>query len=106
MELPKVECVFDMSQSAYCLKPKGSHVGLSGDEIEEAARRCNSHKKLKTLLRDSTNILTGLMQEEQTVDTDCPTTFSHHTLQKLTRQRKANKQALKEAEKLHKRIVI
>lgn len=51
MELPEVECVFDTSRSIYCLKPKGSHVGLSGDEIEEVARRCNSHEKLRELAR-------------------------------------------------------
>lgn len=50
MELPEVECVFDTSRSIYCLKPKGSHVGLSGDEIEEVARRCNSHEKFKDAL--------------------------------------------------------
>lgn len=56
----------------------------------------NSHKEFRKLLNDSTNILTRLMQEHQIIDTDCPTTFSHRILQKLTRQRKANKQALKE----------
>lgn len=50
MELPEVECVFDTSRSIYCLKPKGSHVGLSGDEIEEVARRCNSHEKFKDII--------------------------------------------------------
>lgn len=59
----------------------------------------NSHKKLVGLLRDSTNIFTGLIQENDILDTDCPTTFSHNTLQKITRQRKANKQALSETEK-------
>lgn len=66
------------------------------DYIDQAI---NGYEKFKTLLRDSTNILTALLQEHQIVDTDCPTTFSHYTLQHLTRQRKANKQALKEAEK-------
>lgn len=73
---------------------------LSEERAKYLVQAINSHeKKLVRLLRDSTNILTGLMQEHQVVDTDCPTTFSHYTLQKLTRQRKANKQALKEAEK-------
>lgn len=52
MELPEVECVFDTSRSIYCLKPKGSHVGLSGDEIEEVARRCNSYEKYKKALEE------------------------------------------------------
>lgn len=69
------------------------------EELEMIAHRFNNHEEFKTLLRDSTNILTGLMQEHQIIDTDCPTTFSHRTLQHLTRQRKVNKQALKEAEK-------
>lgn len=51
MELPEVESIFDVSRSIYCLKPKGSHVGLSGNEIEEAACRCNSHKKLVNTLK-------------------------------------------------------
>jgi len=69
---------------------------ISPNHLDYIVQAINSHKKLIKLLRDSTNILTGLMQEHQIIDTDCPTTFSHHILQKLTRQRKANKQALKE----------
>lgn len=84
----------------YFLHKKGEIIAkdLSSDEADYIVQAINSHEKFKTLLRDSTNILTGLMQEHQVLDTDCPTTFSHHTLQKLTRQRKANKQALKESE--------
>lgn len=51
MKLPEVECVFDTSRSIYCLKPKGSHVGLSGDEIEEVARRSNNYEKLVKALK-------------------------------------------------------
>ncbi len=99
-ELPEVECVFDTSLSIYCLKPKGATVGLSGDEIEEAVRRCNSHEKLvKHVEALKSACETYIPADKMDEANDKIILFCMGNVEEIGRKLLA-KQALKEAEKL------